>query len=100
MQIISRTHNNGVILELAGRFDFSTHRDFRGAYESALAENIGSLDINMSGVDYLDSSALGMLLILKERASARNIQLSLSGCKGSVKQILEIANFNKLFTIS
>jgi len=61
--------------------------------------NVQSLDIDLSHVDYLDSSALGMLLLLKERAAAKNIALALVGCTGTVKQILEIANFSKLFTM-
>lgn len=101
MQISQRSIDTKTILSLSGRFDFNTHREFRAAYEDALkVEGIKSLDMDLSGVDYLDSSALGMLLMLKERSSTRNIQLSISNCQDSVRQILEIANFNKLFTIS
>lgn len=101
MQINQQTIDNKAVISLSGRFDFNTHREFRSAYEDALkAEGIKALEMNLSGVDYLDSSALGMLLMLKERATARNVQISISNCQNSVKQILDIANFSKLFTIS
>jgi len=101
MQISHRTSDNKAIVSLTGRFDFNAHREFRSAYEEAISgDGIKALEVDLSGVDYLDSSALGMLLMLKERASSRNLQLSITHCRDSVKQILEIANFGKLFNIS
>lgn len=100
MQVTQRNNDGNATLVLAGRFDFNAHRDFRDGYESALkVAGIKTLDIDLTAVDYLDSSALGMLLLLKERAGAKNITLGLVGCTGTVKQILEIANFNKLFSM-
>jgi anti-anti-sigma factor len=51
-------------------------------------------------VAYLDSSALGMLLMVRERAQAANKEISLSQANPTVMKILDIANFSKLFTIS
>jgi anti-anti-sigma factor len=48
----------------------------------------------------MDSSALGMLLLIRERATANNQRVSLSGCKGTVKQILDVANFGRLFQMT
>jgi len=59
-----------------------------------------SINIDLGGVDYLESSALGMLLIAKERAAARNVHLQLTKCTGRVREILDIANFGKIFKLS
>ena len=100
MQVTQKINDNNATLILTGRFDFNAHRDFREGYEAVLkTANVHTLDIDLTRVDYLDSSALGMLLLLKERAGAKNIELALVGCTGTVKQILEIANFSKLFTM-
>ena len=48
-------------------------------------------------MDYLDSSALGMLL--REKAEGKGKRLVLSGLQGTVKQVLDIANFGMLFTL-
>lgn len=58
------------------------------------------MELDLSGVDYLDSSALGMLILLRERAHSTGKKVILSGPNAAVRGILEIANFNKLFTIS
>jgi HptB-dependent secretion and biofilm anti anti-sigma factor len=55
--------------------------------------------VDFGRVDYLDSSALGMLLLLREKAEAAGKKVSLANLSGTVKQVLEIANFGKLFTI-
>ena len=86
-------------ITLAGRFDFHAHRNLRQCSDALLADQaVQELDINFAGVDYLDSSALGMLL-LREKAEGKGKRLVLSGLQGMVKQVLDIANFGKLFTL-
>ncbi|MEI7968516.1 MAG: STAS domain-containing protein [Betaproteobacteria bacterium] len=85
-------------IRLNGRFDFNAHRHFREAYESQLGSgDVKQVEIDFGQVDYVDSSALGMLLMLKEKAQASSKAVVLLNCKGTVKQVLDIANFGKLF---
>lgn len=87
-------------LVLGGRFDFSSHREFRAAFAEALEmEGVREIEADLGQVDYLDSSALGMLLLLREKAGEANAKVSLSNCKGVVQQVIEVANFQKLFII-
>lgn len=53
--------------------------------------------VDFSEVDYLDSTALGLLIILRERIGGTN-QVSLAHCKPTVRHILETAKFGKLFS--
>ena len=88
------------VIKLSGRFDFNTHRDFRSAYEPLVADaSLRTVAVDFSGVDYLDSSALGMLLMLRDKMSGANKEVALTGVSGNVKQVLDIANFGKLFQI-
>lgn len=89
------------VIALSGRFDFNTHRDFRGAYEVVVGEaGVEKLVIDFAAVDYLDSSALGMLLMLRDKVAGAGKELALGNVRGNVKQVLDIANFGKLFKIS
>jgi len=79
MQTQVRTHAGIAKIVLEGRFDFGSHRDFKTSYETPLgASDVRELEIDMGGVEYLDSSALGMLLILRERAGATNKRVAIS----------------------
>ena len=101
VQITNTVEGHKVRIAMAGRFDFNSHRQFRQAYEDALqAPEVREIEIDLGNVDYLDSSALGMLLLLREKCSNVNKTLALSSCRGVVLQVLEVANFNKLFLIS
>lgn len=87
-------------LLLAGQFDFSAHREFRQACDEVLASTaVREVLVDFQQVDYLDSSALGMLLLLKEKAAASGKELALVNCRDTVRQVLEIACFGKIFTI-
>jgi anti-anti-sigma factor len=100
MSISANVTGNTGTINMTGRFDFNVQREFKEAYDSLLSNPaVGLVDVNLSGVDYLDSSALGMLLMLRERSSAAGKGLKLSKPTPGVEQILEIANFAKLFTI-
>ena len=86
-------------VRLQGRFDLNAHRDFREIIDKAMAATAREIHIDMSAVDYIDSSALGMLLMLRDKAKAANREVALSNCSGAVKQVLDIANFSKLFRV-
>ncbi len=87
------------LVRLQGRFDFNAHREFREAIDTVLTSPASTIVVDFAGVEYLDSSALGMLLMLRDRAKGAASEVTLTGCRGAVKQILDIANFGKLFKI-
>ncbi|MCX7207211.1 MAG: STAS domain-containing protein [Proteobacteria bacterium] len=85
---------------LSGQFDFSAHREFRQVCETLISNpSIKEVLVDFQNVNYLDSSALGMLLLLKEKIGAASKSLALVNCRESVKQVLDIACFGKIFVI-
>jgi anti-anti-sigma factor len=98
MQANMSISNGEARLKLVGRFDFNSHREFRAAYEIVLENTeVRTLVIDLGGVDYLDSSALGMLLMVRDKATSANKAILLANAQSGVKQVLDIANFSKLF---
>jgi len=85
-------------IKIQGRFDFSAHQEFRDAYEKVKDEP-KSYVVDMKETTYLDSSALGMLLLLRDHAGGDNAQIEIVNCNPDVKKILTISNFEQLFTI-
>jgi HptB-dependent secretion and biofilm anti anti-sigma factor len=100
MDIRVTTAGTTATITMSGRFDFNVHRAFRETYDPLLPQkDISSLEIDLGGVEYLDSSALGMLLLLRERAATEGKEVVLCKPGATVRKILDIANFAKLFTI-
>lgn len=85
-------------IKIEGRFDFSAHQEFRDAYEKS-ADNASGFVVDMQEATYLDSSALGMLLLLRDHAGGDNSDIHIVNCNSDVKKILTISNFEQLFTI-
>lgn len=100
MGIQSRVSEDGQELRIAiqGRFDFSAHQEFRGSYES-LAGQPSHYVVDLAETTYLDSSALGMLLLLRDHASNNEADIEIVNCSSDVKKILTISNFEQLFNI-
>jgi len=100
MDIKVMTAGSVATIQMSGRFDFSAHRSFKEAYDPLLQQKgITNIEINLANVAYMDSSALGMLLLLHERAQAEGKEVVLCRANSTITQILDIANFGKLFTI-
>jgi len=88
------------VINVDGCFDIHRYREFNTVCEDALAsDDVREIEVNLAQVDYIDSSALGMLVKLREVAGTTNKTVSLSSCNLDVQKILAIANFGKLFHI-
>lgn len=89
---------NELKIQIGGRFDFSSHQEFRGCYER-LDSQPTYFQLDMQDTTYLDSSALGMLLLLRDHAGGDKSHIEIANCSPDVKKILTISNFQQLFTI-
>lgn len=100
MSVNTRRSDDGetLIIAIEGRFDFSTHQAFRDAYEKS-SEGVRHWVVDMSDTTYLDSSALGMLLLLRDFAGGDNASIRIENCNSDVRRILTISNFEQLFSI-
>ncbi|MGM0767132.1 MAG: STAS domain-containing protein [Pseudomonadota bacterium] len=100
MPIQTRRSEDGrtLTIKIEGRFDFSTHQAFRDAYEHG-DEGVKDYVVDLTDTTYLDSSALGMLLLLRDYAGGDNASILIENCNSDVRRILAISNFEQLFAI-
>ena len=100
MTISAQASQDGSELSISidGRFDFSSHQEFRKAYEEVDTKPEQYV-VDMNSTTYLDSSALGMLLLLRDYAGGDHANIRIVKCNEDVKKILTISNFEQLFDI-
>jgi anti-anti-sigma factor len=90
-----------ITVKLPSRFDFSQHQYFSDNIDSWLSvDNMIQLEFDFSQVQYLDSSALGMLIMLAKRAAERNVVVSIRAATGVAYDILMMANMQQLYSIN
>lgn len=101
LRISSALTGNTVTIYLSGHFSFDSHREFKSAYKAFLNDaKIGHIIVNLAEVNFLDSSALGMLLVLREQAMTASKLISLSRPSSIALRTFDISSFNKIFTIN
>jgi len=98
MGVTTSEQGDRVTIKVSGRFDFSAHQDFVDAYRDT-PKGEKSFVVDLSDTEYMDSSAMGMLLQLREHAS-KSSQIELDQANANIQEILRIANFDKLFKMT
>ena len=90
--------NKEITIAIEDRFDFSIHQMFRDAYADCNKPS-SEFTIDLSKTTYMDSSALGMILLLKDHVEKVSGMLKIVKPNEAVNKILEIAQFHRLMTI-
>lgn len=90
-----------VTITISGQFNAGVHREFRDAYKDQVKfPNKAAYIVDLSRTEYMDSSALGMLLLLHEFAGGASAKVTIKQPNQYIRDVLEIAKFDKIFTIA
>jgi len=87
-----------ITMKVIGQFDFSIQKPFREAYRYHQDPGY-QFEIDLSSAEYMDSAALGMLMLLKEHADTVQCNVKLVNPSVAIGKLLEVAKFGKLFEI-
>jgi len=100
MNVTTQVSKDGkeVTIFVRGRFDFNAQQEFRNAYRYQ-DERRDCYRVNLSRAEYMDSSALGMLLLMRDFVDKIKSKLLIEQPSAQIKLILETAHFDKLFDI-
>ncbi|MBQ3695819.1 MAG: STAS domain-containing protein [Alphaproteobacteria bacterium] len=88
---------DGVEVQLSGSFTFRDHDTFFEVVSMIKTGYNKKMVFNFSDCDFLDSAALGMLVIAHDEAAAKEVALTIKGAKGKVKDVLYAARFDTLY---
>jgi anti-sigma B factor antagonist len=85
-------------VELSGDIDIALKDDLRARLEAA-AQQSNTVDIDLSKVDYADSTALGLIVALRNRLRERGGDVRLVSPSERVRKLLGYAGLDQAFTI-
>lgn len=91
-----QTTSGGKEYRLSGRLTFADYSGFKSLIDQFQNSSGKRVVFEMSDVEFIDSAALGMILLARDVALSNGVTLSLKGAKGQVKRIMEVAKFGKL----
>lgn len=86
---------------LPTRFDYSVHQEFyQQCYELSQDTGIDEIILDFGLVENMDSSAIGMLVIMHKKMSLLGKKLKINRARGTVKDVLMLANIEKIIEIT
>ncbi|MBN8531956.1 MAG: STAS domain-containing protein [Alphaproteobacteria bacterium] len=99
MEMLKLEESGHCRIQMRGRFTFSDNPEFREVIQMISSGQVSQMMLDISRLDFVDSAALGMLLLARDEAEKHRIRLTLSEPVGQVKKIFNVVRFDELFTI-
>ena len=84
---------------LKGRMGFADHAVFRDVIRAFDLPPGESVVFDMGGLEFIDSSGLGMLIIARDEAKKRQLEFVIKDVRSDVKRLMDMAKFDRFFTI-
>lgn len=100
MNIVTEYSSDGTqfTISIKGIFDFNLVQEFRHAYAN-INPTVDTVIVDFRETEYMDSSALGMLLNMRKSVSTSVQSVRLMNCRPEIRRTLDISRFDKLFQI-
>lgn len=95
MTITEEIQNNVATLNLEGSFTYTQRKLFQDTLKNLATQNVEHVIVDLTQVPFLDSAALGLLMITHRQLVADKRRLSLAHPQATVRQIIELANLHK-----
>ena len=89
---------NTLTVKISGRFDISLNKTFGESYENKI-QSVSKVVLDMADVQHVDSSGLGMMLVLRDRFGENKDRIDIVNADSSVAKIFELTGYGKLFNI-
>ncbi len=100
MEIKSENLSNGRLICLDGKLDTTTSNAFSDVLLKGMDEEPMNVIIDMAALKYISSSGLRVLLAGLKKIKAQNKIMVLAALQPHVMEVMDIAGFSPLFTIS
>lgn len=100
MEIRKVETENGITVLLEGKFTYADREQFHEVVFLFPNENVTNIIIDFEHLEYIDSTGIGMLLVMHENAVKRGIHLKAINVSGHIKPIFEQSALGKLFDVS
>lgn len=88
------------VIKVTGDIDMYSAAEFRQAIKEALDPVAKDLIVDLTGVEYMDSSGFGALLGATRITKARGGQIVLVGCNEAITRMLNITRLDLVFPMS
>jgi anti-anti-sigma factor len=99
LHITARRIGHAIILDLQGELTYADRATFKAAVERAKQTGCRHLIMNMEGVRFLDSSALGILALSSQSFRSIHGMVCLLNPRSYVREIISLTNLHRMLPV-
>ena len=99
LQLETKEHGENVIIALEGSVDASTTQQARDVFTALLNRGKRHFIIDLSGVEFIDSSGLGALVGFFKKVRVGEGDVKLAGPSDSIVKIFQLTRLDKVFAM-
>jgi anti-anti-sigma factor len=98
MDCIVKRVDTALKVTMKGKCTFSDYTHFKTIVEHIETGSLSQVDVDLAQLEYVDSSGLGMLLMLNEKSGGKS-EIRLISPQGQVKKMIDVARLGNVFTV-
>lgn len=91
--------NTSSTYKAVGRLDATTAGATEKALLALLVDDVNSISMDLSALDYVSSAGLRVMLVVAKAAKAKGGKLVLTGPKPAILEVIKISGFDRIITV-
>lgn len=95
LSITTTPASEAMLVRVTGEVDVSNASELRDAVDAAIAEGALAVEVDLSGVAYIDSTGIGVLVGASRRAEEAGCKLSVANPQPNVRRVLGLLGVEK-----
>jgi anti-sigma B factor antagonist len=99
MELKLSQSGNIKIIEISGKYDIESTEEFESIFTKQLDTKPEIIAVDMSNLDYIDSSGIGSLIKCLNSTKTKNGKLLLVGMKPMITNVFKLAKLDLFFEI-
>lgn len=99
LKFITQDCSEAIMVSIEGRIIYETEKDFKETISGLLKNDKNRIVLDCSGLSYINSAGLGVLINLLKSSKAQGGDIRLAGLNPDIRELFEITNLNHIFSI-
>jgi anti-sigma B factor antagonist len=99
LNVSTASQGGHAVVTVTGELDLYTAPRLQTALAELLRDQIGRIVVDMSGIEFCDSTGMNVLLAAMKRNKERGGTLELAAPRPAVRRILQVTGLDTVFTV-
>ena len=85
-------------IKMPKRFNYSCINEFNEQFMK-IAKSGKTIYLDCENIEYIDSAGIGILVMTQKKAKSLDIKMVMTGLRQAIREVLELANLQKLIEL-